>query len=866
VLRLPEFHLAPPCPTWRLLAWRVVRVCATVALGIAAAQARAQEQAQAQAQAQHPQAVAEAPGSMVGPAAPMGAASAAASAADSVATGGVDHSVSPRPQGRRGGRHAPAAASAPGAAASGTDAQAPVELTAEQIRSELDGSTLATGHVDLRRLDLKLTSDSLDYNDPSGQAVARGQVVLRRGDDRFAGPELHLQIDTEVGYMLDADYRLAATQAGGHAARVDFTGSHLLTAEQADYSSCKPDGSGQPDWILKADKLTVNNDTHEGRAEGAVLHFLGVPILVLPSMTFPTDNARKSGWLPPSINIDSRSGFEFLEPYYWNIAPNMDATLTPGILVKRGATLEGEFRYLQPNAQGQFSGMVLPDDKVAGRSRYALDFNHDGQLDADTHYSAEWQQVSDDAYWKDFPRILPSLTPRLLPLDLRGQRNWALGDATLSLYARVERWQVLQDPASAIDPPYQRSPQIGLRVAGQGWWGLDYRLETEADRFDLRDRAAPDTRPLLLPDTRPNGSRLDALGSVSKRFEGSWYWIEPRASFNAASYHTDDVFNGRTQASRFIPTFTLDTGLRMERDTTLFGHDLRQTLEPRLFYVNTPFRDQGLLPNFDAAAQDFNFDSIYSPNAFSGVDRVSDANQVTAGATTRWLDRSTGAELLRLGAAQTFLFSDQRLTPSGEPNTAHFSDLLLYGSGTLFPKWTFDATMQYNVDQGETSRTILSVRYHPAPFYTLSGTYRYSRTPIVTVPNQSSAPSEQYELAWQWPVYRSAGARASIGSAGSCGGTLYGVGRTNYSAPDHRLIDSILGLEYDAGCWIGRLVTERVSTGATQSNTRIMLQLELTGLSRLGSNPLKLLKDNIPGYRLLRDDSTPLSPTSNSAP
>ncbi|MEO7056462.1 MAG: LPS assembly protein LptD, partial [Caldimonas sp.] len=271
----------------------------------------------------------------------------------------------------------------------------------------------------------------------------------------------------------------------------------------------------------------------------------------------------------------------------------------------------------------------------------------------------------------------------------------------------------------------------------------------------------------------------------------------------------------------------------------------------RLLYVNTPFRRQDNLPNFDAAGKDFNFDSIFTENSFSGVDRVSDAHQLTAGLTTRILDPQTGAEALRLGIVQRYLFRDQRVTPDQKPLTTRFSDVLVLGSTTLVPRWTFDASAQYNPDSQRIERSLAGFRYSPGPFRTVGLNYRLTR-----------GLSEQVELGWQWPVYgqtpptdRSESAAAS----GRCGGTLYSVGRVNYSTRDSRITDSIAGFEYDAGCWIGRIVAERLSTGRSEATTRLLVQLELVGLSRLGSNPLKVLKDNVTGYQLLREERTSIS-------
>jgi len=290
----------------------------------------------------------------------------------------------------------------------------------------------------------------------------------------------------------------------------------------------------------------------------------------------------------------------------------------------------------------------------------------------------------------------------------------------------------------------------------------------------------------------------------------------------------------------------------IERTSRWFGREQRQTLEPRLLYLNTAYRDQRHLPLYDTGERDFNTVSLYSETAYAGIDRVADAHQVTVGAVTRWRDALTGAETLRLGAAQRLRLRDQRVT-LGETDAAlteRVSDLLFEGSTSLVPHWQFDAGVQYNPDSRRAVRSNATVVYTPGPFRTLSASYLFAR-----------GLSEQLSVGWQWPVYR--GTARPVGASGGCGGTWYAVGRVNYSMADSRVTGSIVGAEYDAGCWIGRIVAERQSTSRTQSTTRLMLQLELSGLSRLGSNPLQVLKDNIPGYRLLRESALQASPDAS---
>jgi len=737
----------------------------------------------------------------------------------------------------------PASAPRPASAASAAaERNPPLTLQADELRGRPDLEVVAEGHVELQSGRLTLRADRLTYDNAEDRARARGNVqIVNANGDRFSGPELNLTLQRFEGYFLQPQYFFARTGAGGRAERIDFLDSDRAQLSRATYTSCGVDGSGTPAWLLSTDRVKLDFEANEGIAEGAVLRFLGVPILAMPVLSFPLNDTRKSGWLPPSINLDSKSGLEVAVPYYWNIAPQRDATLTPTIYSRRGVGLDSEVRYLEPRHQGEAQAHWLPSDRVFGDARYALQWRQQGRAFGASDASAwrwghEGLRVSDDSYWKDFPRVLHSFTPRLLPLATRAERDLAWAGLQTTLYARSQHWQVLQDadPQALIAAPYNRAPQLGWRGAGR-WLGgggsLDVDFETEVNHFT---RTGNDADP-----SRPEGWRSHALASVSHTWRTPGAWLTPRLALNLAQYRTDTpMSDGRRNASRSIPAVSIDSGAVFERPTQWFGRSLLQTLEPRLLYVNTPLRQQATLPLFDTAAKDFNTVSVFSDNAFSGVDRVSDAHQITAGVTTRLLDPASGVEALRLGLAQRYLLRDQQITPDGVPLTQRFSDLLLVGSAHLSSRWTFDAALQYSPELNRTTRSVLSARFQPGPLRTLAASYRLAR-----------GASEQIDLGWQWPVYR-----GDPASGSACSGTLYSVGRINYSVRDSRITDSLAGFEYDAGCWIARMVAERVSTGRTAATTRLLLQLELVGLSRLGSNPLQVLKDNIPGYKLLRDE------------
>jgi LPS-assembly protein len=720
-------------------------------------------------------------------------------------------------------------------------------IEADRLQGRTGHELVAQGRVELRRDTLLMKADRLEYDATSQRSRSEGHVMLLSSGNEFSGPQLDLFLGTDPpsGRMEAPRYRFARTQAGGLARSIEFSGQNKITALGATYSSCPAPTNPDDDlpWVLTTRRIDLDFAANEGLAEGAVLRFQGVPILALPLMSFPVTQDRKSGWLPPTVNLSNTSGFEIGVPYYWNIAPNYDATLTPTISSKRGAGYEGEFRYLGSGWRGQFNSTGLPSDRISEQSRWATRWSHRGEVDRDWHYQIRTLRVSDDAYWQDGLRGAENWTPRLLQsqADLERHDFLRLGAITVDqqFYARAQQWQVLQSNLvnANITAPYRRWPQVGMRWHSRTG-ALESRLETEANRFVHDD------------PTQLQGNRLHAQGSLAWHFGDEGWEIQPRLGFNAAHYQLDSpLADGSLTHSRTIPTFSLDNHWTFERPVSFDTLQLTQTLEPRLMYVRTPWRDQSLVPNFDSAPLDFNAATVFATNTFSGVDRVSDADQITAGLSSRWL-RGNGAEIGRIDLAQRLLLQPQVVTADGQPLTRRYSDQLLAGSLQPDPSWGLEASVQRDPEISRIARSMLSARYSPGPFRTVSAIYRLQR-----------GTSEQVALGWQWPIADLA--RSSSGPASSssqdCRGTLYGVGRLDYSMLDERVTGLIGGLEYDAGCWIGRIVAQHQSTQINSATTQLMIQLELVGLSRLGTNPLALLKSSVPGYRLLRESPQDLN-------
>jgi LPS-assembly protein len=724
----------------------------------------------------------------------------------------------------------------------------PTFVYGQRLSAETDTEIVFEGGVEFRRADLSIRADRLEYDQARDLARARGAVRVNQSGNVFQGPALDLRIDAFEGFFERASFQLLSNDAHGEAERIDFLDDKRAVVRNATFTTCQrePGPDWMPAWLLRAATLRLDSEEEAAEAEDVTLTFQNVRVLGLSSMTFPLTEKRKSGFLSPTFGQDSVSGTEITTPYYWNIAPNRDATLYPTVMSQRGVNYGGEFRYLESGYQGKLRLDYMPDDRLRDRDRWGRAFLHTAGIE-DASYgrlglSLNLNRVSDDNYWRDFPRATSSLTQRLLANDVG--LNWNRGPYSATV--RTLQWQTLQDPLAPIIPPYDRLPQVVTRYMQPDAGGFDLGLEADYTDFQANS----------LLTGQPNAQRSVVKGQLSYPMLGAAGFIVPRMSVHSANYNFDTALaDGRRQAGRTVPTYSLDTGLTFERDAGYFGNRFRQTLEPRLFYVYTPYVEQNSLPNYDSGALDFNFASIYAENAFVGNDRIADNNLLTAGLSSRLLDPDSGAEILRLGIAQRLRFEDQRITlPGGTTSAKGVSDILLGVGLTIDPRWALDSTVQYNQKTGESERATLSARYNPSNYRVVNVAYRFQRDL-----------SELVDVGWQWPLNDLWGDKGQdLGRGQGQGpGRWYSVGRLNYSVQDGKLVDSIVGFEYDAGCWLGRVVLERLQTGLVTSTRRVMFQLELVGFSRVGIDPLQTLQKNIPRYQFLREQVTAPSRFSN---
>ena len=734
-------------------------------------------------------------------------------------------------------------------------------IQGQQITARPDLDLVIKGQASIRRPGLAMRADRLDYDQSQDVVEATGQVRISRPASVFTGPYLKLQVDSVQGRFEQPQFELFSSGGYGQAEEVQFIDNKRTVIHQGRYTTCrrKPGPEWLPEWLLKATQMTVDDEESTIQAEGVQFRFLDVPIFAASAMSLPLTDVRKSGLLPPLLSIDTVNGVEIAQPYYFDIAPNRDATITTHVMSQRGVAADSEFRYKEVDYNGLLRLNLMPADKLRNRSRWGLTSQHTGSLDTGIDsvgklgVGLSLNRVSDNNYWRDFPRSGLALTQRVLPST--GFISWGQGDFTLN--AQVQRWQNLQDAA----PPYDRTPQVTLRYGRWNSDGLDWSVLADTTRFEANYNGIASATVAGLPVLR-NGQRSFVQAQVSRPWIRPWGFVKPKLQWHATRYDMDDPLGGgASSVNRVLPTLSLDSGLVFERETRWFGRGILQTLEPRAFYAVTPYKDQSILPNYDSGATDFNLATLFSENTYVGHDRLVDNNALTLGMSSRLFDAVSGAEMLRIGMAQRFRFSDQQVLLPGQVAGSKGPSDLLFGTGIQWDqRWALDATVQANNQTHDISRTTLQGRYTPGPYRVINTAYRANK--------QVSPNSEFVELGWQWPLSDWVGAadsqaeKAWTRSAGQGLGPdrWYTVGRLNYSLKERSLVDTLLGLEYDGGCWVGRIALERRQTNissvsATSATSRLLFQLEFVGLARVGISPLKTLRDNIPRYQYLRDST-----------
>ncbi len=687
--------------------------------------------------------------------------------------------------------------------------ETPAFVEADRLEGKPNDQIEATGNAILRKRGQSIRADRLLYSQGSRDLEAEGSVVVDQGGNTMSGPHLNLNLDTNIGAMERPKFYLIENDARGTAEVIHFQGKLHSQLDNATYTTCP---AGNQDWLLHMSGLELDRERQIGVARNAWVQFKGVPILYSPWMDFPLNDQRKSGFLAPVLGSTSQGGSELTLPYYWNIAPNRDATIAPRVIAKRGVQLNNEFRYLEPGYAGELNVDLLPNDILTKRNRMRLGAQHSQNLAESLSGYLNLNRVSDDNYYRDLSSSVNATSQ--VHLLQEGVINYS-GGGWWNAALRVQRYQTLQDPAAPVVTPYKRLPQLTLS-GSQNYSNIDVAFNGEFVDF---------AHPTML-----NGKRLVLNPSVSyPLIHDQAFYLTPRLAIHSTHYALGaNNATALPNTSRTLPMLSVDSGMALERDWDIFGGSYLHTLEPRVFYVYVPYQDQSRLPNFDSAQADFSFTQMFTENRFFGSDRVGDANHVTLALSSRLLEQSNGMERLRLTVGERFSFASPQVNLVTPAATTNKSDILVGASGRVTDAWMLDSEFQLDPNQSHTQRYNFAAQYHPEAGKVLNLGYRFARGTL-----------RQTDISAQWPL----------------SGRWHAVGRWNYSLQDARLLEAIGGLEYNQSCWTVRFVAQRITVGAQQANTGVFVQLELNDFVKVGADPLDILKQSVTGYTKLNERS-----------
>ncbi len=721
-----------------------------------------------------------------------------------------------------------------------------VYIDADRMEGTVDKMIEAIGDVEVRSDDKLIMAKQIKYFPDTEEIVAEGGVRIEhqgRGDI-IEGSQLRLNLENTTGQLSQVNYRLQkglqkdGGSGRGNANLLLFEGENNYRVRQGSYTTCP---AGDDDWMLLADDLEVDNKQKVGIGRHVKIAFKGVPIAYTPWVNFSLDTkTRKSGLLAPEIGYNVRTGAELTVPFYWNIAPNIDATFSARMMSNRGIMMQNELRYLEKNASGNLlleilpSAMsgVIPGATASDLNRHYLSFQHEQRFGYGWSGKFDYNKVSDNQYFIDLAYDVTKTAQANLKQEasLSYQRNlW--GDGSVNFKATAQSFQNIR--GSGV---YQRLPEFTLNLTKPNVLGTELDLKSSWASFSHRD------------PTKTTGNRLVLNPSISVPLRKEFGHIIPKIGIHHTSYDLNPNSQGTQQPDRTLPIFSLDSGVVLDRGVALRGERFTQTLEPRAMYVYVPYRDQSRLPNFDSTFTDFSFAQIFSENRFSGSDRIIDANRLSLGLTSRFLEENTGKERLSLSVGQVLHFVPARVTALGTPQANSKIDLFTGITGHLTPQIKTDTTLQFDQSKMEVDVVRSALSYSPQLGKVINFGYRYSRFgpglnlslnpplyPLNPLGLHQADISTQWRFTEKWQA----------------------VGKINYSLLDSRILESLAGIEYNACCWSLRFMFSQIAITPAHTTTAAFLQLELNGLMGIGISPLKALQQRIPGY-------TDTSPTARN--
>jgi LPS-assembly protein len=688
-----------------------------------------------------------------------------------------------------------------------------LQLSADYGALEKDGPSNFRGDVEIIRDDRALVAERVLYTDSEGGMVNfSGSARYWDSSLFWEGDNGKVVFDRNFGRLSEGRFQLRGQRGRGWAdVIVQDNEKDVTRLNGVTYTTCPGE---VPAWRFQASSIKLDHDRNWGRAKHVRLRVKDVPVLYLPYISFPLSNERKTGFLPPTVGRNVRSGMDIQTPFYWNIAPEYDATITPRLLSQRGLMLGGQFRYLLDDGFGEVNSEILPSDSESDNDfRGLLTVSHFQQFrNRRGLLVVDFNQVSDRDYFEDFGNSLSATSTRFLDrrVDLRYRAaNWLI-------QSRVQDFQSV-DPSLASRRPYARLPQVRLLSLYQPRnFGFNGQIDVEGVYFQREQ------------DT--SGYRLDLRPNLTFPMRARGFTVLPMLQLRHTEYILDRAGPGEDHVSRTVPVATLDGTMFLERQFSFAGEGFLQTLEPRIYYAYIPEVEQGDAPIFDSGRFDFTFQQMFRADRFSGRDRIGDTNQLTLSVSSRILETGTGFERLRLGMGQVLYFSDRELQLNGIPQTTDFSEFIGEISANITRQVQVSGTLQWDPELQRTEKGALRLRYRPDNGALLNMDYRLRRSTQLV--NQA-ADVEQTDISFSWPLTPQWST----------------FGRWNYSMVDSRTLEVVGGVEYNSCCWGVRAAARRfLSTAEGRFDTGIFMQIELKGLAGFGRQTSTFLMRNIPGY------------------
>lgn len=721
-----------------------------------------------------------------------------------------------------------------------------------------------TGGVRLERADQVLRANDVTYNSDSTAYDAEGNVKYQEAGmlvsaDRMTGTTM-----PNDGDAYNVRYQLLQSRGNGVADHAKILDPQHGRFHMASYSTCDV---GARMWEFRAKTINLNKETGVGEARSATMRFKNVPFMYLPYFTFPLDDRRKSGFLYPTFGSSSRSGLFLNTPYYWNIAPNYDATITPGYYSDRGFMLGTEFRYLLPRTNGTFDLQYMahdkgPDQDESGTSdrdgstqRYLVKIENSTNLGDGFNLGVNINRASDNQYFRDFSNDLYQSAIGILSSSVYVSKGGKYWSASIG----ADDYQNVDAGLNNYVVPYRRWPRgtFNFQAPINNW--LDAGIDTEAVAFRKPDRIPFDkNNPASLGQV--DGDRLDLAPYLSADFSGASWFVRPRVEYRYTDYRLDSDYSyyhyAKQDPSRSVPITSVDAGLIFDRQTNLFGSSYTQTLEPRLYYLYVPYRNQNDLPTFDTNAMSFDFWQLFTTNRFSGADRQMDANNLTAALTTRLLDDS-GVERLSASIGQIKYFNGQKVQmPGVAPTDFSRSDYVAQLAIQFNDKWRLNSSYQWNPNKQQSTYVNLQNAYYASGRNTdlatvgiqrriagdgiVNFSYRYRRGVMEQFDTSAVIPvSERWRALARWVF-----ARRDV-----LPGVYNNQPFTTFTY-SHRTLEAAVGVEYDSCCVAFRVLGRHyVHDYLRATDNAVMFEVEFKGLGSLNPQSGAYLRRAILGYQ-----------------